>query len=218
MNAGTADGTGIFVVFEGGDGVGKSTQTALLADWVRSTGREVVVTLEPGGTAVGAVLRDLVLHPRWGDVAPRAEALMYAADKAQHVHELVLPALRRGAVVISDRYVDSLLAYQGAGRSLDPDRVEQIARWATADLLPDLTVLLDLDPAQGVAGIADKDRLEGAGDDLHQRARQGFLELAARDPRHYLVLPARDPIEHLAATIRARLASLLSVRPGSLNP
>ncbi len=203
---------GIFIVFEGGDGVGKSTQTTLLADWLTGQGREVVVTLEPGGTELGAVLRDLVLNPKWGDVSPRAEALMYAADKAQHVHELVLPALQRGAVVISDRYVDSMLAYQGAGRDLDVDRVEQLGRWATSDLLPDLTVVLDLDPDQGVAGIADKDRLEGAGEQLHRRARQFFLDLAARDAEHYLVLPARDSVEAIASAVQDRVASLLSAR------
>lgn len=201
---------GIFIVFEGGDGVGKSTQTRLLADWLAEQGREVVVTFEPGGTELGAVLRDLVLNPKWGDVSPRAEALMYAADKAQHLHELVMPALRRGAVVISDRYVDSMLAYQGAGRVLDVDRVEQVARWATADLLPDLTVVLDLDPDQGVATIAEKDRLEGAGTQLHQRARQFFLDLAARDAEHYLVLPARDSVESIAAAVRARVSALVS--------
>jgi dTMP kinase len=206
----TQPAEGIFVVFEGGDGVGKSTQTRLLADWLTEQGREVVVTLEPGGTELGAVLRDLVLNPKWGDVSPRAEALMYAADKAQHLYEVVLPALRRGAVVISDRYVDSMLAYQGAGRDLDVDRVEQIARWATNDLLPDLTVLLDLDPELGVASIAEKDRVEGAGQQLHHRARQFFLELAQRDPQHYLVLAARDSIDQIAAAVRGRLSSLLS--------
>ncbi|MCE1173212.1 MAG: dTMP kinase [Propionibacteriales bacterium] len=203
---------GIFIVFEGGDGVGKSTQTTLLADWLAGQGREVVVTFEPGGTELGAVLRDLVLNPKWGDVSPRAEALMYAADKAQHLYELVMPALRRGAVVISDRYVDSMLAYQGAGRDLDADRVEQVARWATVDLLPDLTVVLDLDPDQGVATIAEKDRLEGAGTQLHQRARQFFLDLAARDAEHYLVLPARDSVESIAAAVRARVSTLVSER------
>jgi dTMP kinase len=201
---------GVFIVFEGGDGVGKSTQTTLLADWLTGQGREVVVTLEPGGTAIGKILRDLVLNPSWGDVSPRAEALMYAADKAQHVHEVVLPALQRGAVVISDRYVDSALAYQGAGRELDVDRVEQVNRWATRDLLPDLTVLLDLDPSLGVAGIAEKDRLEGAGDELHLRARELFLSLAERDPDHYLVLAAREPVGRIAASVQERVASLLS--------
>lgn len=203
---------GLFVVFEGGDGVGKTTQAALLAEWVTQHGQEAVVTLEPGGTAIGTVLRDLVLNPKWGEVSPRAETLLYAADKAQHVDEVVLPALHRGAVVISDRYVDSMLAYQGAGRDLSADRVEQIARWATQDLLPDLTVLLDLDPSLGVAGITEKDRLEGAGDEVHQRARQGFLDLAARDPEHYLVIPAREPQEQIAAAVIARVASLLSVQ------
>jgi len=211
-------GEGVFIVFEGGDGVGKSTQATLLAEWAAGQGREVVVTLEPGGTAIGRVLRDLVLNPSWGDVSPRAEALMYAADKAQHVYEVVKPALGRGAVVISDRYVGSMLAYQGAGRVLSVERVEQVARWATEDLLPDLTVLLDLDPDHGLATIAEKDRLEGAGTDLHVRARQFFLDLAARDPEHYLVLPARTGIESIAAAVRERVGELLSVPSGKLTP
>ena len=209
---------GLFIVFEGGDGVGKSTQAKLLAEWVADHGREVVLTFEPGDTVAGATLRRIVLDPATGDLAPHAEALIYAADKAQHVHEVVLPALRRGAVVISDRYVDSMLAYQGAGRVLEADRVEQVARWATQDLLPDLTVLLDLDPERGLGGIAEPDRLEGAGAEFHARARQNFLDLAARDPEHYLVLPARTGIAHIAAQVRARVASLLSGPAGTVNP
>lgn len=209
---------GLFIVFEGGDGVGKSTQAKLLAEWVADHGREVVLTFEPGDTVAGATLRRIVLDPATGDLAPHAEALIYAADKAQHVHEVVLPALRRGAVVISDRYVDSMLAYQGAGRVLEADRVEQVARWATQDLLPDLTVLLDLDPERGLGGIAEPDRLEGAGAEFHARARQYFLDLAARDPEHYLVLPARTGIAHIAAQVRARVASLLSGPAGTVNP
>ena len=206
-------------MFEGGDGVGKSTQARKLADWVASKGREVVLTFEPGDTGIGATLRDLVLNPKWGDVSPRAEALMYAADKAQHVHEVVLPALRRGAVVISDRYVDSMLAYQGAGRVLAPERVEQVARWATQDLLPDLTVVLDLEPDRGLATIAEKDRVEGAGEDFHVRARQFFLDLAAEDPDHYLVLPARTGVKHLANQVRERVAPLLSsASAGTVEP
>lgn len=212
--ANTAEG--FFLVFEGGDGVGKSTQARLLADWLATQGREVVLTREPGGTAIGAALRTLILDPAHGDVAPRAEALVYAADKAQHVHEVVLPGLRRGAVVISDRYVDSMLAYQGAGRVLEPERVEQVARWATGDLLPDLTVLLDLDPDRGLATIEHKDRLEGAGADFHARARQHFLDLAAQDPEHYLVLPARTGIDAIAAQVRARVARQLSAAAGRL--
>ncbi len=203
---------GVFVVFEGGDGVGKSTQTRLLSESLAAQGYEVVVTFEPGDTPLGAVVRDLLLNPQWGDMSSRAEALLYAADKAQHVENVVLPALRRGAVVISDRYVDSMLAYQGAGRVLEADRVEQLARWATQDLLPDLTVLLDLDPAQAVGEIADKDRLEGAGDSFHQRVRTFFLDLARRDAEHYLVLPARDSVDAIAARIADRVGSLLSER------
>lgn len=208
---------GLFIVLEGGDGVGKSTQARLLADWLTEQGHEVVLTFEPGDTKAGAVMRQIVLDPATGDLAPRAETLLYAADKAHHVYEVVRPALERGAVVVSDRYVDSLLAYQGAGRELGSERIEAIARWATGDLLPDLTVLLDLDPARGVAGIDEPDRLEGAGLEFHGRVRAEFLALAARDPEHYLVLPARTDREGIAAVIRERVASLLSAPPGTLS-
>ena len=208
---------GVFIVFEGGDGVGKSTQARLLADWLTEQGHEVVLTFEPGDTRAGAVMRQIVLDPATGDLAPRAEALLYAADKAHHVHEVVLPALERGAIVISDRYVDSLLAYQGAGRELGSDRIESIARWATGDLLADLTVLLDLDPEQGVAGIEQPDRLEGAGLEFHVRAREEFLALAARDPDYYLVLPARTDREGISAAVRERVTALLSAAAGTLS-
>lgn len=213
-----ARSNGVFVVFEGGDGVGKSTQSALLADRLRAEGQDVVVTFEPGDTAAGRQIRQIVLDPATGDLAPRAEALLYAADKAHHLHEVVLPALARGAVVISDRYVDSMLAYQGAGRVLDLAEVTAMARWATNDLRPDLTVLLDLDPSQAVAEILDKDRLEGAGDDFHQRVRHYFLELAAADPEHYLVLPARTGREALAAAVLQRLRPFLSQAADRLEP
>ena len=208
---------GVFIVFEGGDGVGKSTQARLLEQWLADQGHEVVLTFEPGDTRAGAVMRGIVLDPATGDLSPRAETLLYAADKAHHVYEVIRPALERGAVVISDRYVDSMLAYQGAGRQLDADRIESIARWATGDLLPDLTVLLDLDPSRGVAGIERPDRLEGAGLELHHRAREQFLALAARDPEHYLVLPARTDREEIAAAVRERVASLLSAPTGTLS-
>lgn len=216
MTRAPARPTGLFIVFEGGDGVGKSTQSRLLADWLAEQGREVVLTFEPGDTPAGATMRSIVLDPATGDLAPWAEALLYAADKAQHVYEVVRPALRRGAVVISDRYVDSMLAYQGAGRVLDSEQVELVARWATGDLRPDLTVVLDLDPARGVGDIAEKDRVEGAGEEFHRRARQYFLELAGRDPDRYLVLAARDPVAAIAARVRDRVASLLSDRAGTV--
>lgn len=201
--------TGLFVVFEGGDSVGKTTQVALLGAWLADRGVPHVVTRQPGGTEVGAELRRLVLDPSFGDVSPRAEALMYAADKAQHVHELVSPALESGQVVVCDRYVDSMVAYQGAGRALGQAEVSRIAWWAVGGLRPDLTVLLDADPGDAVARIKDKDRLESAGLDVHRRARQFFLDLAAAEPDRYLVLNARWTREEIAAAIRDRLLPML---------
>lgn len=200
---------GLFVVFEGGDGVGKSTQTRLLADWLRSRGHEVIVTFEPGEGPIGRQIRDILLSPDTEDLSPRAEALLFAADRAQHVHSLIEPALRRGATVISDRYVDSTLAYQGAGRALDVAEIERINWWATGDLRPDLVVLLDLDPERGLAAAGVPDRMELAGSDFHDRVREGFLALAAKDPERYLVLHARDSIENMAAAVRTRVAALL---------
>ena len=147
--------TGLFITLEGGDGTGKSTQSALIGDWYTEQGREVVCTREPGGTDLGTELREIVLHSR-GHIAPRAEALLYAADRAHHIATVVRPALERGAVVIQDRYLDSSVAYQGAGRVLDPDEVRGVSMWATEGLVPDVTVVLDLDPAIG------RDRLDAA--------------------------------------------------------
>lgn len=202
--------TGAFVVFEGGDGVGKTTQVDRLCGWLAERGYEVVRTFEPGDTTVGAAIRQIVLDPATGEMSPRAEALLYAADKAQHLHAVVEPALRRGAVVVCDRYVDSMLAYQGAGRVLALEEVEQVARWATADLRPHLTVVLDTDPEQAVHTKADLDRLEAVGDGFHSRARRFFLELAAREPEHYLVLDARASRDEIAARVVERVASVLS--------
>lgn len=202
--------TGAFVVFEGGDGVGKTTQVDLLCAWLTEHDYEVVRTFEPGDSAVGAAIRRIVLDPATGEMSPRAEALLYAADKAQHLYAVVEPALRRGAVVVCDRYVDSMLAYQGAGRVLVLDEVERVARWATGDLRPHLTVVLDTEPGRAVHAKADLDRLEAAGEVFHERARQFFLELAAREPDYYLVLDARAAREEIAARVVKRLAPLLS--------
>jgi dTMP kinase len=202
--------TGAFVVFEGGDGVGKTTQVDRLCFWLAERGYEVVRTFEPGDSDVGAAIRRIVLDPATGEMSPRAEALLYAADKAQHLYAVVEPALRRGAVVVCDRYVDSMLAYQGAGRVLALDEVERVARWATADLRPNLTVLLDTEPERAVHVKAELDRLEAAGAEFHERARRLFLELAAREPEHYLVLDARDPRDDIAARVVERLTPLLS--------
>jgi dTMP kinase len=217
---------GAFVVFEGGDGVGKSTQVELLVRRLAASGREVVTTYEPGATRLGALLRGVLLHgvlPQGDADAPdadgphaRTEALLYAADKAEHLHQVVRPALARGAVVVCDRYVDSMVAYQGAGRVLDPAEVERIARWATEDLRPDLTVLLDLAPEEGLGGLSDPDRLESAGLDFHDRARAFFLALAERDPDRYLVLPARRSRDDLGEAVAARVEQVLSAGAGTL--
>ena len=203
---------GVFVVFEGGDGVGKTTQVDRLCALLADAGHDVLKTFEPGDTTVGAMIRRIVLDPATGEMSPRAEALLYAADKAQHIFAVVKPALQRGAVVVCDRYVDSMLAYQGAGRALEPPEIEQIARWATEDLRPDLTVVLDAELSDGVHAKADKDRLESAGDVFHERTRQSFLELARRDPDRYLVLDARASREEIAAQVAERITQLLEVR------
>jgi dTMP kinase len=204
--------SGLFITFEGGDGSGKSTQARLLEEWLVGTGRSVVRTREPGGTDVGLEIRNLVLHHR-GHIDPRAEALLYAADRAHHVATLVRPALERGDVVIQDRYLDSSIAYQGAGRVLDAEEVRQLSLWASHGLLPALTVLLDLDESVARARLNadDKvfDRLESEKHEFHARVRQGFLRLAEAEPERFLVLDATRPIEELAADIRARVASLL---------
>lgn len=205
--------TGLFIVFEGGDGVGKSTQVERLAGWLGERRVPHVVTRQPGGTPVGAELRRLVLDPAMGHVDPRAEALIYAADKAQHVHEVIRPALARGEVVVCDRYVDSMIAYQGAGRALDIEEVAGIAWWAVGGLKPHLTVLLDADPTDAVEAISDKDRLEGAGIGLHHRARDFFLDLAAREQDRYLVLDARGTRDELGEAIAGHVAGQLGLPP-----
>jgi len=202
---------GVFVVFEGGDGVGKTTQVDRLCAWLADAGLEVLKTFEPGDTTVGAMIRRIVLDPATGEMSPRAEALLYAADKAQHIFSVVRPALERGAVVVCDRYVDSMLAYQGAGRVLELADVERIARWATEDLRPDLTVVLDAELSDGIHAKAQKDRLESAGDVFHERTRHFFMELARRDPERYLVLNARASRDEIAAEVVARIVPLLTL-------
>lgn len=212
MTAAVFSEQGLFVCFEGGDGAGKSTQSRLLRDWLVERGQTVLLTFEPGDTRVGQELRRIVLDPATGHLSDRTEALLYIADKAEHVDHVVLPALARGEVVITDRYVDSTLAYQGAGRTLDVAEVEAVARWATADLRPHLTVVLDLAPEAGLGRFDGRDRIEGQSLEFHQRVRQGFLDLAAADPGHYVVLDARAPIEEIAAHIRERIEPLLGER------
>ena len=212
---------GLFIVFEGGDGAGKTTQAAWLAAALEQADVPHAMTFEPGATWLGVRVRDLVLNPESGPICPTAEALLYIADKAQHVTEVIKPLLATGAVVVSDRYTDSVIAYQGAGRELGDGFIEALASWATGSLVPDLTILLDADPDDAVAAIATKDRLEGAGLELHRRARRCFLDLASRNPERYLVLPARDTPANIAASVRERLAGFgleLSVPDGMVVP
>jgi len=195
---------GLFIALEGGDGAGKSTQARLLCAWLQERGHTVVLTREPGGTAFGRTVRDLVLH---GDhVAARAEALLFAADRAHHVETLILPALRRGEVVITDRYMDSSIAYQGAGRDLGVDEVRELNVWATGGLVPALTVLVDVPAGIGRTrrgGVHD--RLESESARFHSAVRDLFLALADADPDRYLVVDGELPPEQIHELIRARV-------------
>lgn len=200
----------MFITFEGIDGVGKSTQLNLLQEFLASAGKDVVRTLEPGGTELGKEIRHLLLH-RKGDVAPRAEALLYAADRAHHVAAVVRPALAEGKFVLSDRYFDSSVAYQGAARELDVDQVREISLWAVDNLLPDLTILLDLSAEQAMlrrnkTGV-EPDRLEQEKVDFFERARDRYLKLAT-EPR-FLIVDANLSVDEIQSQIRARVAELI---------
>lgn len=203
---------GLWITLEGGDGSGKTTQAELLESWLVDAGHTVLRTREPGGSEVGQLIRDIVLHHR-GDIAPRAEALLYAADRAHHVATVVRPALDRGEVVLQDRYLDSSVAYQGAGRVLGGTEVRDLSMWATEGALPDLTLLLDLDPAAARVRLdsADKpfDRLEAEKLDFHTRVREAFLALAQAEPERFLIVDASASPEQIAERIRARVSSLL---------
>jgi dTMP kinase len=200
----------VFIALEGGDGAGKSTQARLLCEWLESLGHTVVVTREPGGTEFGRTVRELVLH---GDhVAPRAEALLFAADRAHHVETKILPALGRGEVVITDRYMDSSIAYQGAGRDLGVEEVRELNLWATGGLVPDITVLVDLPAEIGRArrhGVHD--RLESESAHFHGAVRELFLTLAGADPDRYLVVDGDLAPEQIHGLVRARVASVPGV-------
>ena len=201
---------GLLLAFEGGEGAGKSTQARLLAIWLREQGYEVVATHEPGATKVGMRLRALLLDNTHAGLASRAEALMYAADRAEHVAAVIRPALERGAIVVTDRYVDSSLAYQGAGRRLPVREIADLNKWATGGLAPDLTILLDLSPAAGL-GRRERsaDRLEAEPAEFHQRVRAGFLALADAEPQRYLVLDATRSAADLSREIQDRIRELL---------
>ena len=198
---------GLFIAFEGGDGAGKSTQVALLRDAFEAAGRTVLVTRQPGGTPLGREIRDLVLH---GDhVSPRAEALLFAADKAHHVEQVIAPALAAGDVVLTDRYTDSSVAYQGAGRDLGAQEIHDLNMWAVDDLVPDLTVVVDVSAQEGRRRRGEvHDRLEAEQDDFHEAIRAHYLAMAQGNPQRYLVVDGTLPPEDVHAAVVQRLRSM----------
>jgi dTMP kinase len=199
----------MFIAFEGGEGAGKSTQETFLAEFLTAQGHEVVQTREPGGTPAAEAIREVVLSPRYAGLDPRAEALLFAAARGEHVAQVIRPALQRGAVVICDRYLDSSVAYQGIGRGLGAEAVRELSLWATHGLLPDLTIVLDIDPAIGLARVKEPDRLEAEPLSYHLKVRDGFLALAATEPERYLVVDADQPPEVIAGIVQQRVATLM---------
>jgi dTMP kinase len=203
---------GLFITLEGGDGSGKSTQIAYLREWCEARGREVIQSFEPGGTEFGKEIREIVLHSR-GHITPRSEALLYAADRAHNIATVVRPAIERGAVVLQDRYLDSSVAYQGAGRVLDASEIRDLSLWATEGLKPHVTILLDLDPEVSRDRLTAEnkpfDRLESEALDFHIRVRQSYLEIAAAEPERFLVIDATLPREDIRDRIFERLGALL---------
>ncbi len=198
---------GLWITVEGGDGVGKGTQLARLTDALRARGEAVLTTREPGGSEIGQQLREIVLHHR-GEIAPRAEALLFAADRAQHIATVVQPALAAGTTVVQDRYLDSSVAYQGATRALGADEVRDLSLWATAGALPDVTILLDLDPATAAARLAADDsrpfdRLEAEGQQFQRSVREAYLEVAAANPERIVVVDASGTPDEVASLVLA---------------
>jgi len=209
-NAAPAPAPGVLIAFEGGEGSGKTTQARLVSIWLRELGYDVATTHEPGATKIGMRLRALLLDTSSTGMSPQAEALMYAADRAEHVTSVISPALDRGAIVITDRYVDSSLAYQGWGRNLSVEEIARFNWWATGGRTPDLTILLDMDPLAGLnRRTRSADRLEAEPAEFHLRVRSGFLALAAAEPARYLVLDAARPQTEITRDIQDRIRELL---------
>jgi len=195
---------GIFIAFEGGEGSGKSTQTRMLASWFEEKGRSVVLTREPGGTEIGKKLRHFLLDNTLEELSLKTEALLFAADRAEHMGTVIKPSLASNKVVITDRYVDSFIAYENGGRQLHSDDVLRLARWATDALVPDLTILLDVAPRVGLARRGELDRMESQPIDFHERVRATYLELAGADPGRYLIVDAEQTSEVISAIIKRR--------------
>jgi dTMP kinase len=208
---------GVFIAFEGGEGIGKSTQSQLLKQWLEQEGETVVLSREPGGSDLGIEIRKILLSHSTGEISPRAEALLYAADRAHHVFSVIRPALARNEVVISDRYFDSSIAYQGAGRVLEPGEVARISRWATESLFPTLTIIIDLPPSIGLGRLKNKDRLESQPLDFHERVRQEFLQLAALDPERYVIIDGNQSIEDTHAAIISRVSEIPALKRNAVE-
>ena len=204
--------TGVFISFEGGEGSGKSTQTKLLKEWLEKNDETVLLTREPGGTDLGNQLRNILLDNKTGVISPRAEALMYAADRAHHVFSVIRPALERNEIVITDRYFDSSIAYQGAGRVLLPVEVARISRWATESLTPTLTIIMDLPAEIGLGRLHSTDRLESEPLAFHERVRQEYLNLAHQDPERFLVVDASLTIEQIHQLIVERVGAIKTLK------
>jgi len=207
-----APAKGIFIAFEGGEGTGKSTQSKMLKKWLEQEGESVVLSREPGGTDLGQGLRKILLGHETGEISPRAEALLYAADRAHHVYSVIRPALDRGDVVITDRYFDSSIAYQGAGRVLQPNEVARISRWATESLFPTLTIIIDMPAEIGLGRLKSRDRLEAEPLAFHERVRNEFLQIASMDPERYLVVDGLQDIEEIHAQIISRVGELSALK------
>ena len=203
-------GRGLFIVFEGGEGAGKSTQSLMLSEWLRDRGIPVTRTREPGGTPAAEAIRAVLLDVANTGLDDRAEALLFAAARGDHAARVIRPALDRGEVVVCDRYLDSSVAYQGEGRNLGTDTVRDLSLWATRDLIPDLTIVLDVDPAVGLARVERPDRLEAEPLEWHSRVRQAFLEVARAAPQRYLVLDATSSPEALAELVAQAVSSRLA--------
>jgi dTMP kinase len=210
-----APAKGIFIAFEGGEGTGKSTQSKMLKKWLEQEGEEVVLSREPGGTDLGQGLRKILLGHETGVISPRAEALLYAADRAHHVFSTIRPALDRGDVVITDRYFDSSIAYQGAGRVLEPNEVARISRWATESLFPTLTIIIDMPAEVGLSRLKSRDRLEAEPLAFHERVRNEFLQIASMDPERYLIVDGLQPIDEIHEQIISRVGELPALKRNS---
>ena len=207
--------SGVFIAFEGGEGTGKSTQSKMLKKWLEQEGEEVVLSREPGGTDLGQGLRKILLGHETGAISPRAEALLYAADRAHHVFSTIRPALDRGDVVITDRYFDSSIAYQGAGRVLQPNEVARISRWATESLFPTLTIIIDQPAEVGLARLKSRDRLEAEPLAFHERVRNEFIQIASMDPERYLIVDGTQSIEDIHEEIIARVGEIPALKRNS---